>query len=193
MISRRTTLRAAVGVAASLASATPAAAQGLGDLIWPPNSLEAVALRIERAYPNLSHLRPEQLMARLASAEAVRLYDVREAEEFSVSHLSGSQRLSPSAPRTEALRQVGDDAAGNTLVFYCSVGQRSSRMAERIQDALIARGARSVHNLRGGVFAWHNLSLPLVNASGPTPYVHPFSAAWARLLVHPAWASTVMR
>lgn len=193
MISRRTTLRASAGIAAGFVSATPAAAQGLADLLWPPNSLEEVALRIERDYRNLSHLRTESLVARLGAAEPMRLYDVREVEEFNVSRLRGAQRLSPSASSTEAVRQIGDDPAGQDLVFYCSVGRRSSRMAERLQDVLLARGARGVHNLRGGIFAWHNLSLPLFNAGGPTPYVHPFSAAWERLLDHPALASTFVR
>lgn len=64
-------------------------------------------------------------------------------------------------------------------------------MARRIQAAMAADGATGVLNLRGGIFAWHNAGLPLVNARGATRYVHPFNAAWGRLLTHRNLASHV--
>lgn len=193
MISRRTALSACGGALAALAAPCPAQALGFGDLISPPRSLEAIARRLERDYPNLDHLRPEVLASHLAMSNEVRLFDVREADEFAVSHLRNAERLSPAASPTAALRQIGADVSGRRVVFYCSVGQRSSRMADRVQDALMSSGARGVHNLRAGIFAWHNRSLPLVDALGPTRYVHPFNAAWGRLLDRPLWASTGVR
>lgn len=193
MISRRRALAASGGVVVTLALASPADALGLGDLIAPPRSLETIARRLERDYPGLDHLRPEILASQLRAPDSLRLYDVREADEFAVSHLPNAERLSPAAPARAALRQIGGDVAGRRFVFYCSVGQRSSRMADRVQAALMSRGARGVHNLRGGIFAWHNRSLALVNASGQTPYVHPFNQPWGRLLERPAYASMNVR
>ncbi len=193
MLSRRTALSASGGLVAALVSPSPADALGLGELFSPPRTLEEIALRLERDYPNLDHLRPEVLVSHLAVSNEVRLYDVREVEEFEVSHLHDAERLPPTASPAAALRQIGGDVAERRFVFYCSVGQRSSRMADRMQGALMSNGARGVHNLRGGVFAWHNHALPLVNALGPTPYVHPFNATWGRLLDRPLWASTGVR
>lgn len=193
MISRRRALAASGGVVVTLALSSPADALELGDLIAPPRSLETVAHRLERDYPRLDHLRPEILASHLSAPDNLRLYDVREADEFAVSRLRDAARLSPAASPRAALRQIGGDISGRSFIFYCSVGQRSSRIADRVQDALMSSGARGVHNLRGGIFAWHNQSLPLVNANGQTPYIHPFNAAWGRLLERPAYASLNVR
>ncbi len=193
MISRRRALAASGGVVVTLALSSPADALELGDLIAPPRSLETVARRLERDYPRLDHLRPEILASHLSAPDNLRLYDVREADEFAVSRLRNAERLSPAVSPRAALRQIGGDISGRSFVFYCSVGQRSSRIADRVQDALMSSGARGVHNLRGGIFAWHNQSLPVVNANGQTPYIHPFNAAWGRLLERPAYASMSMR
>ncbi len=193
MISRRRALAASGGVVVTLALPSPADALGLGDIIAPPRSLETIAHRLERDYPRLDHLRPEILASHLSAPDNLRLYDVREADEFAVSRLRNAERLSPAVSPRAALRQIGGDISGRSFVFYCSVGQRSSRIADRVQDALMSSGARGVLNLRGGVFAWHNQSLPLVNANGQTLYVHPFNAAWGRLLERPAYASMSVR
>lgn len=193
MLSRRSVLSASGGLVAALVSPLPATALGIGDLFSPPRSLEGIALRLERDYPNLDHLRPEMLLAHLSASDGVRLYDVREVEEFEVSHLRDAERLPPTASPAAALRQIGGDVSGRRFVFYCSVGQRSSRMADHVQGALVSNGARGVHNLRGGIFAWHNRALPLVNSLGPTPYVHPFNAAWGHLLERPVYESMSVR
>ena len=70
------------------------------------------------------------------------------------------------------------------VVFYCSVGERSSQMAKKADKLLRERGAHGVYNLRGGIFAWHNATNPLVDAKGITPYVHPYNDKWGELLVH---------
>jgi len=72
---------------------------------------------------------------------------------------------------------------GKTVVFYCSVGERSSRMATHVRDVAREAGAKEIYNLSGGIFAWHNDRLPLVSAPGrPTEFVHPFDATWGRLV-----------
>lgn len=193
IISRRQVISGLSGALTWGGVPAPAIAQGLGDMFAPPNSLEEVARRVERAFPNVSQISPEALHTRLAGHEHIRLCDVRTPDEFNVSHLSGAERIAPSAMRADVLDQIRARAGAPTIVFYCSVGQRSSRMAARTQDALLAGGIHQVFNLRGGVFAWHNRSLPLVDALGPTPYVHPYSQAWMRLLDRPLWASMHVR
>ena len=167
--------------------AASAAAQPF--VLGPPDTLEETARRVEREFPDVAHVRPDHLSARLGGAETVLLLDVRETAEFDVSHLSGAERVAPEISSARALAQIGERADGAALVFYCSVGQRSSRLASRTQRALAAAGARAVYNLRGGIFAWHNEARPLVDRFGQTPYVHPYRAAWRRLLTRPQLAT----
>lgn len=151
----------------------------------PPSTLEEMARRVESEFRQVTHLPTGELAARDQGASALHLFDVRERDEFDVSHLNGAERIAPNISTASALGQIGPRAEDAVVVFYCSVGQRSSRLAARTQSELEALGARAVYNLRGGVFAWHNESRPLVDRWGPTPYVHPFSERWRRLLTNP--------
>ncbi|MEM6491501.1 MAG: rhodanese-like domain-containing protein, partial [Pseudomonadota bacterium] len=92
----------------------------------------------------------------------------------------GALRLDPDADADAFMAQYGALIAGRDVIFYCSVGVRSSRMAERLAPVL--GDARSVANLEGGVFAWHNQSRPLEDAQGATPFVHPYNRSWGRLV-----------
>ena len=64
-------------------------------------------------------------------------------------------------------------------MVYCSVGVRSAGVARRLRAA----GFAEVENLEGSVFRWANEGRPLVAAGGAaTDVVHPYDAAWGRLL-----------
>lgn len=178
---RRRQIIAACGAFCMLAPTARAQALALG----PPRTLEEMARRVETEFPNVAHLRVGELAARSGAVERLWLFDVRESDEFDVSHLNGAARMAPNIGSAAALRQIGVRAEGAVVVFYCSVGQRSSRLAARTQRGLEALGARVVLNLRGGIFAWHNDARPLVDRFGPTPYVHPYNETWRRLLTHP--------
>jgi rhodanese-related sulfurtransferase len=147
------------------------------------------AVAVEGEFPGVRQLPPFELSARLET-DSVFLLDVREQVEFDVSHLERAERVDPSARAADVLGHLGPRAGGAAIVFYCSVGQRSSRMAARTQADLAGRGARAVYNLRGGIFAWHNEERALVNALGPTRYVHPYNSSWGRLLERPEHAAT---
>lgn len=112
------------------------------------------------------------------------IVDVREAEEFAVSHLHGALRIDPDAQSSDALATINAHRDGRPVLFYCSVGLRSSQMAMRLQAALKAEGASSI-NLKGGLFRWASLGLPLENAAGRTRTVHGYDAHWARLAPAP--------
>lgn len=160
----------------------------------PPHSLEEIARRMETTYPAIAHTPPAALAAMMAANARLLLVDVREPAEYGVSHLAGAERVDPGAAPARVVAQLAARAAGRDVFFYCSVGQRSSRMAALLREAMLDRGARApVHNLRGGVFAWHYEALPLVDRFGATPYVHPYSAAWRRLLDRPLLAAYAPR
>lgn len=109
-------------------------------------------------------------------------FDVRERKEFDVSHIVNSEQVDPELSASDFMAQFDQDWSGKTLVFYCSVGRRSSILAEKVQAELKAAGAKEVYNLKEGIFAWHNAELPLENAAGSTDLVHPFNAFWGRMI-----------
>lgn len=189
-ISRRTAVSRTLGALGAWAATHGESAA------WPlapPHSLEDIARRMEAAYPAITHTPPSGLAAMMAANARFLLADVREPDEYGVSHLAGAERVDPDAAAARVVAQLAARAAGGDVLFYCSVGQRSSRMAVRVRQAMIDHGARRVHNLRGGVFAWHNEARPLVDRFGATPYVHPYSVAWRRLLDRQAFTAFVAR
>ena len=103
------------------------------------------------------------------------LLDVREPDEFAVSHLQGAVRVT-SPDRAAAL--LSDVPEGATVVAYCSVGYRSARLAAALRD----RGLGVVHNLGGSIFRWANEDRPLFRGDTPVRRVHPFDETWATLL-----------
>jgi rhodanese-related sulfurtransferase len=155
-----------------------------------PFTLDAVREKVKRDYDGVAQLSTAALAKRLADAKDVLLLDVREGEEFAVSHIAGAQRVDPGIWRSTFLKRFGNAAKGKAVVFYCSVGVRSSKLAEKVRDRLMAHGAQGVFNLDGGIFAWHNEARPLVDAKGDTSFVHPYDSYWGKLLKRQELART---
>ncbi len=132
----------------------------------------------------VDQLQPEDMSAWQAQrpSDSLMIVDVREPEEFAVSHLQGAVQVDPTTSPEAFMQRFGAAVQGKTLVFYCSIGWRSSELADRLAPALRAAGAGDIRNLRGGIFRWHNESRPLVNAAGSTDWVHPYSPDWADLV-----------
>jgi hypothetical protein len=72
---------------------------------------------------------------------------------------------------------------------YCSVGKRSSHLAERLGPTLFENGAAGVYNVEGGIFGRHNDGEPLMRHASPTELVHPYNAYWSRYLKRRALTS----
>ena len=144
--------------------------------------LGLIEQRLRASYPDVQHVVPDAVSEELAgSRDDILLVDVREAKEHAVSHLPGAVRIDPEASVSEALARIGD-VSGRRVLFYCSVGVRSSKLAEDVRAELRERGARSVENLSGGIFRWHNERRPLVRGAAPTDTVHPFNTFWSMLI-----------
>ena len=105
------------------------------------------------------------------------LLDARERAEFEVSHLEGAAWV---GYNDFDLRRVWLLPRDQPIVVYCSVGYRSSLIAERMQEAGFSR----VSSLWGGIFNWYNEQRLVVNASGPTENIHPYNEEWSRW-IHP--------
>ena len=106
------------------------------------------------------------------------LLDVRKPDEYAVSHLLGA-RLAPS--KDEALNVLRDVPADQCIVVYCSVGYRSSELAE----ILMKTGFTEVYNLEGSIFRWANEGRPVYRAEKRVRIVHPYDSYWGRLLKKP--------
>ncbi len=129
---------------------------------------------------------PQMTTARLAQllgdedAERIVLIDARTRKEFEVGHLRGAVRAS--GLRT-ALRALGPQAPQRAVVVYCSVGYRSSQLAERLRE----RGVANVFNLEGSIFRWANEGRPVYRGTERVTQVHPYDEDWGRLLDRRRW------
>ncbi|MGB0844550.1 MAG: rhodanese-like domain-containing protein [Alphaproteobacteria bacterium] len=147
-------------------------------------TLQAMEKSVSSDY-DIPHLTPAQLRVLAASSDGkLVLMDVREVDEFAVSHVPGSNQLDPGISRRKFRKTYASKLKDKHVVFYCSVGVRSSRMALKVQKDLMSAGALGVYNLSGGIFRLHNEGQePLQNAAGQsTTDVHPYNAHWGQLL-----------
>lgn len=136
-----------------------------GELDW--DKVNAV---IDQEYPMIAELSVEELQALLDSGRKVHLVDVREPEEYRVSHLPGAVLSSSFQP--ESLdKQV-------MIVAYCSVGLRSAKYVQQLQK----QGFSRVYNLRGSLFQWANQGYPLTVDGQRATRVHPYNERWGKLL-----------
>ncbi|MGB4865463.1 MAG: rhodanese-like domain-containing protein [Hyphomicrobium sp.] len=145
-------------------------------------TMPVVEADVAQRFPMLARLSIDDLSAKLASTKPPLLVDVRDDAEFRVSHIAGAEHIDPESTIAAVNARLAPLAAGREVVLYCSVGMRSSVIATEVQEDLVKAGAVGVYNLRGGIFAWHNASRPLVNDAGPTNAIHPYNAQWGKLL-----------
>lgn len=143
--------------------------------------LEQIQQRIEKNFPSVDHISAETFQS-VSSSESVVVFDVREQEEYTISHLDSAIRVDPDISREAFDKLHGKSLSGKTVVFYCSVGRRSSELADRVGDDLIAHGSKDIYNLRHGIFGWHNNRMALVDSSEDTDYIHPYNWYWGRLV-----------
>jgi rhodanese-related sulfurtransferase len=145
-------------------------------------SLDEVEKDVTADYPSVEHVLPKSVPMAQSGSDGVLLLDVREEDEFAVSHLPGAIRVDPGMDPDDFMARFGGMVAGKQVVFYCSVGVRSSQLAERVSTQLAAAGAREVANLSGGIFRWHNEQRMLVSGRGTTDLVHPYNRKWGALI-----------
>jgi rhodanese-related sulfurtransferase len=167
----RTTVAALASAAVilALALALPVLAQ-----VVAPSSLRPA---IDARYPGVSWVDTSTLAEWMRAPEDRRLLilDVREPNEFTLSHLRGARRVAPDARDMSALAIPRD----TTIVVYCSVGYRSAEIAVRLREARYRR----VYNLQGGIFQWANEGRALFRGERATEQVHPYDNDWGRMLI----------
>ena len=147
-------------------------------------SLDAYHSVIQRDYEGVRHIEVGELARLLQTSDTFLLFDVRTVEEYAVSRIPGAARIDPDISLDEFAERFAHLTAGKTLIFYCSIGVRSTALAMDVQSIASALGVdeTAIVNLKGGIFAWHNQERPLVSAEGATEFVHPYNARWGKLL-----------
>jgi len=144
-------------------------------------SLERIHAGIVDEYNNIEHVGAGELLA--MSPSDVLLFDVREQDEFTVSHIQGSIQVDPDIDEDAFAERYGSNLEGKTAIFYCSVGRRSSQLASKLDEFIQEKNGVGAANLIGGVFQWRNESRPLVSINRvPTNQVHPYNWYWGRLI-----------
>ncbi len=139
---------------------------------------DSIQLNIRKRFPSVRQLSVAQLdewLGRTNQSPRPLLIDARAEAEFAVSHLRGAQRF-VSIEKVKALLATN----AQPVVVYCSVGYRSSALAEKLQRA----GLTNVWNLEGSLFAWANEGRPVYRRETliDPPRIHPYDAKWGRLL-----------
>ena len=142
------------------------------------DSLAHIADRLAKG-STIAHVEAHDVVPMLDRNDIV-LFDVREPKEYAVSRLPGAIRVNPAMEPEAFLVQYADRIDGKYALFYCSVGRRSTQLAEAVQDA--GSPAYEIANLRGGIFRWHGLKLPLENDQGATDQAHPYNWFWRQVM-----------
>ena len=83
-----------------------------------------------------------------------------------------------------ALEALEASDAVRTIVVYCSVGYRSSQLAEKLR----ARSIENVFNLEGSLFQWANEGRSLYRGDERVHEAHPYDEEWGQLLDKRFWS-----
>lgn len=133
---------------------------------------------IRARFPTVTRVSTDTLQSWLDESpqrENLLLFDVREPEEYAVSHLQDAR---PAPSKDEALKALQEVSSDQRIVLYCSVGYRSSELAQ----FLMKKGYTAVYNLEGSIFAWANEGRPVYRGNERVKVVHPYDRIWGRLL-----------
>jgi rhodanese-related sulfurtransferase len=137
---------------------------------------------IESSYP-VPNIETQTLHEKLVySNSGLVLFDTRLLEEFEQSHIKDSIWIDPETKPEDFLSDQKTQIENQILIFYCSVGQRSSQFIQNVQDLCLDNGAGGLYNLRGGIFKWYNEGFPVYNESGATNEIHPYNEFWGHFL-----------
>lgn len=177
---QRTAIRRGLTVAGTLGLVLTIAGPLHAD---PASPLDQTIADVKANWPALNHATPGQVQTLIDADKAV-LFDVRSREEQEVSQIPGAVPVDPATSREAFVTKYGAALKGKIPVFYCAVGVRSSKLAERVgAQTLSALGAVGpLITMAGGIFAWNWEGRPLVNAKGATDLVHGYDAKWGRLV-----------
>ena len=152
-------------------------------LLYAQLSLSNIEAKIARDHP-VDHRPVDEVKDLVSGKDSSNylIFDTRPLKEFRVGHINKAIQVDPDINSDDFLSQYGEDLAGKHILFYCSVGKRSSILLERVEEAALKSGALSLANIRGGIFRWYNEGFAVVNSGGETDEIHPYDRFWGRLV-----------
>jgi len=118
---------------------------------------------IELIKSRIDQVDPQTARDEIESGDAV-LLDTREPHEWDVAHLQGAKLVSPAAVAERVPELVPERS--KRVLLYCATGNRSARAADVLQGEL---GYENVASIAGGIAAWQETGLPVVEAEGLSP------------------------
>ncbi|ACF46913.1 MAG: rhodanese-like domain-containing protein [Prosthecochloris sp.] len=153
----------------------------LENFFKPPDPLAFTERMVEHSFsvPNISTAELETLIAQKAP---IVLFDVRQQEEYDTSHIQGAIHLDPRISKDDFIAAHKKKCQEKHLVFYCSVGHRSSEMIAKLDECRKQTEASACSNLKGGIFRWYNEGRPVVTGNGVTDAIHEYNALWAMMI-----------
>lgn len=151
----------------------------VGATVWAlggeRQGFDAMKKLVRTRFPNVPQTSTQELATFMSERRTPLLLDVRTKAEFDISHLPGARRVDPDAKAADVLPLLDGN---RPVVAYCSVGYRSSALADRLRKA----GVAQVSNLEGSIFQWANEGRPLEANGKPASKVHPYNATFGKML-----------
>lgn len=117
---------------------------------------------------------PEEMM----ELDNYHLFDIRSQTEFEISHIEGANFIDY---KNFSVKNFPDIPKDEPIILYCSIGYRSERIGEDLQEI----GYTRVYNLYGGLINWVNKGLPVYKDGRETNRVHGYSKRWSRYITNP--------
>ncbi len=128
---------------------------------------------LDQYYDGFPTISIEEALKHLEKKDAIFL-DIREIEEYNVSHIEGAKRMNPNNLSFSTLKNIREN---QLIIVYCSVGARSQSFGKMLKK----HGFENVFNLYGGLFYWANMHYPMVNNQNEkTDQIHGFSPEWGK-------------
>ena len=125
--------------------------------------MATVAESIEQVKGRIEEIDPARARQEIERDGAL-LVDVREPHEWDEAHLAGA-KLAPMATVRDRIAELAPDHS-RRVILLCRVGNRSARAADTLGAEL---GYENVASIAGGIEAWRDAGLPVIEAEGLTP------------------------
>lgn len=103
----------------------------------------------------IKQLTVEQLKEKMDRHDAFKLVDVREADEYKICRIEGSQLIPLSQLQLQFRDQIKPE---DEIVVHCHHGGRSQKACE----FLVSQGYKNISNVTGGIHAWSQKINPKV-------------------------------
>ena len=120
------------------------------------------------------HKAPVIHLEKIKNLDDYLILDAREKSEYDVSHIPGAVWVGYD---DFEMSRVPD--SNKPVLVYCSVGYRSGKIAEKIEE----KKSLKAYNLYGGLFHYANSKKPMVDIKGnSTKQVHGYNKKWSQWL-----------